>query len=167
MARNVNIIAFYSHPPLLRIAKYRERKNDRIIFAGIPQYIAIYLEQKWQNCFCRHTPVFRPQKLTVPSMSDREQVLLVLKTFKHGRIRWLIFPGNTFKDERIWWSIFKEKGHDDQFSKMKRYDDQFSKRNDMMVNFQLGQMENRQATVVDHKLESRPQEGGKRKVIVL
>merc|ERR1711874_436411 len=46
----------------------------------------------------RHTPVFRPQKLTVPSMSDREQ------------------------------------------------------------------MENRQATVVDHKLESRPQEGGKRKV---
>ena len=27
------------------------------------------------------------------------------------------------------------------------------------------QMENRQATVVDHKLESRPQEGGKRKVI--
>ena len=26
-------------------------------------------------------------------------------------------------------------------------------------------MENRQATVVDHKLESRPQEGGKRKVI--
>ena len=26
------------------------------------------------------------------------------------------------------------------------------------------QMENRQATVVDHKLESRPQEGGKRKV---
>merc|ERR550532_1657966 len=46
----------------------------------------------------RHTPVFRPQKLTVPSMSDREQ------------------------------------------------------------------MENRQATIVDHKLESRPQEGGKRKV---
>ena len=26
-------------------------------------------------------------------------------------------------------------------------------------------MENRQATIVDHKLESRPQEGGKRKVI--
>merc|ERR1719278_731683 len=46
----------------------------------------------------RHTPVFRPQKLTVPSMSDREQ------------------------------------------------------------------MENRQAPVMDHKLESRPQEGGKRKV---
>ena len=37
----------------------------------------------------------------------------------------------------------------------------------MTINFKLGQMENRQASVVDHKLESRPQEGGKRKVIFL
>merc|ERR550532_2758713 len=57
--------------------------------------LSIYREK---DSGARHTPVFRPQKLTVPSMSDREQ------------------------------------------------------------------MENRQATIVDHKLESRPQEGGKRKV---
>jgi len=37
------------------------------------------------------------------------------------------------------------------------------KRKDRRLTF-TSQMENRQATVVDHKLESRPQEGGKRKV---